>query len=152
LAAKAAQQPVPSQPTLKNPANFRLLGKPLKRLDAPGIVAGTAVYGLDVEVPGMLFAVVERCPYLGGKVASCDSSKALVVPQVRAVVPITKGISTGVAVVADNTWAALKGREALKVEWERGPNRDFDSDVFRQKLEAAFPLEGYPIRHDGDAL
>ena len=151
LVAKAAQQPVPVNPPLKNPATFRLIGKPLKRIDAPQIVRGTAVYGLDVHVPGMLFAVIERCPYLGGRLVSFDANKALQVPQVRGVFPITKGISTGVAVVGDNTWAALKGREALKVEWNPGPNQNFDSEVFAQELESAFALDGYPIRRDGDA-
>jgi isoquinoline 1-oxidoreductase beta subunit len=151
LAARAAQQPVPTDPPLKDARDFRLIGKPLKRVDGPAIVCGRAVYGCDVRVPGMLTAVVERCPYLGGKVASFDASKALAVPGVRHVVAIHRGIATGVGVVADNTWAALRGRDALTVQWDPGPHRDFDSDRFIESLEAASTLEGYPVRHEGNA-
>jgi isoquinoline 1-oxidoreductase beta subunit len=151
LAERAAQQPVPAKPPLKDPKDFRLIGKPLKRADGPAIVSGRAVYGFDMRVPGMLVAVMERCPYLGGKVASFDASKALAVSGVRHVVPVQSGIFGGVAVVADNTWAAMKGRDALSVHWDRGPNPDFDSDRFIETLKGAFDREGYPIRRDGDA-
>ncbi|HLN97419.1 MAG TPA: molybdopterin cofactor-binding domain-containing protein [Pyrinomonadaceae bacterium] len=150
LAEAAAKQPIPTNPPLKNPSDFNLIGKPLRRLDAPRIVTGQAVYGIDVRVPGMLFAAMKRCPYLGGKVRSFDPKKARAVSGVRHVVPISKGISTGVAVVADNTWAAFKGCEALNVEWEAGANRDFDSDRFIAKLQSSFDQEGYPIRRGGD--
>lgn len=152
LATKASRQPVPPNPALKNPADFRFIGKPLRRIDGPQIVNGTATYGLDVYIPGMLFAVIERCPYLHGSVRSFDASKTVAVPRVRAAIPITKGISTGIAVVADNTWAAMKGREALKVEWNAGPNRDFDSNSFTGTLESAFSQDGYPIRREGDTV
>jgi isoquinoline 1-oxidoreductase beta subunit len=116
-------------------------------------VSGHAVFGLDVRVPGMLYAVVARCPYLGGKVASFDAAKALAVPGVRHVVPITSGIHPGVAVAADSTWAAMQGREALRVEWDRGPNTAFDSDHFLKQMEDALgqPDDGYFVRGDGDA-
>jgi len=101
----------------------------------------------------MLFAVMERCPCLGGKVASFDATQALAMPGVRHVVPITSGIATGVAVVADHTWAAMKGREALRVEWDLGPNQSFDSDDFLQReIDAARSHDGYYVRNDGDAL
>ncbi|HSS21286.1 MAG TPA: molybdopterin cofactor-binding domain-containing protein [Pyrinomonadaceae bacterium] len=150
LAVTAATIPVPQEPKLKDPKNFKLIGKPLKRTDAPAIVTGAAVYGLDMRVPGMLFAALKRCPYLGGKVLSFDAKKALAITGVRHVVPITKGISTGVAVVADNTWTAFKGVEALEVKWDVGPNHDFDSDRFLEKLQTNFSQEGYPIRREGD--
>ncbi len=150
LAVRAAQQPLPANPPLKDPKDFRLIGKPLKRADGPAIVRGRAVYGFDVRVPGMLVAVMERCPYLQGKVVSFDRSKALAVEGVRHVVPIRSGISTGVAVVADNTWAALKGRDALSVKWDPGPAPNFDSDRFIETLKEAFVQEGYPIRLEGD--
>jgi isoquinoline 1-oxidoreductase subunit beta len=151
LAGAAARQTPPDDPPLKDAGNFRLIGARLKRTDGPAIVRGGAGYGIDVRVPGMLVAVMERCPYLGGRVAGFDASKALAIPGVRHVVPITSGISTGVAVAADNTWAALKGREALAVTWDPGPNRDFDSERFIRTMEEAFSKEGYPIRRDGDA-
>jgi isoquinoline 1-oxidoreductase beta subunit len=152
LAERASRQPVPTDPPLKNPKDFRLIGKPLKRADGPAIVSGQAVYGFDVRVPGMLVAVMERCPILGGKLARFDDTKALAVPGVRHVVPIHSGLSGGVAVVADDTWSALKGRDVLHVEWDPGAHADFDSDRHMEKLKAAFSQEGYPVRRDGDAL
>jgi isoquinoline 1-oxidoreductase beta subunit len=150
LAEAAARQPVPAEPLLKNDKDFRLIGKPLKRIDGPEIVRGQAIYGIDVRVPGMLVAVMERCPYLGGKVSSLDGRKAMAVSGVRHVVPIRGGIFTGVAVVAGNTWSAMKGREVLEVVWDKGPNSDFDSDRFIEKLKAGFVQDGYPIRREGD--
>ena len=152
LAGKAGRQPVPGDPPLKDAKNFRLIGTRVRRTDGPAIVRGRAGYGIDVRVPGMLVAVMERCPTLGGKVLSYDGNGALKIPGVRHVVPIKSGISTGVAVVADNTWAAMKGREALTVRWDPGPNRDFDSDRFIRTMEDAFAKEGYPIRREGDAV
>jgi isoquinoline 1-oxidoreductase beta subunit len=151
LATAASQQKVPENPPLKNPKDFRLIGTRTKRTDSVAIVTGQAQYGLDVRVPGMLYAVVARCPYLGGKVKSFDAATALAVPGVRHVAPIQTGIAMGVAVVADHTWAAMKGREALKVEWDQGPNAEFDSDHFLKDLENALDQEGYFVRNDGDA-
>jgi isoquinoline 1-oxidoreductase beta subunit len=151
LATAAARQQPPQNAPLKDAKDFRIIGKPLKRMDSPEIVTGRAVYGLDVLVPGMLYAVLERCPYLGGKLASFDARNALAVTGVRHVVPVKSGIATGVAVVADHTWAAMKGRAALKVEWDPGPNHDFDSDQFLREMESALSQEGYFVRNDGDA-
>lgn len=151
LVEAAALQPVPANPPLKDAKDFRLIGKPLKRIDGPAIVRGSATYGFDVRVSGMLFAVMERCPYLGGKVSSFEGRKALAVDGVRHVIPIQAGIYTGVAVVGESTWAAMKGREALAVQWDKGSNSAFDSDRFLTKLQNAFGEEGYPIRREGDA-
>jgi len=151
LATAAARQQPPQDPPLKDAKDFRIIGKPLKRMDNPGIVTGRAIYGLDVHVPGMLYAVLERCPYLGGKVASFDPRNALAVAGVRHVVPVNSGIATGVAVVADHTWAAMRGRAALQVEWDPGPNHNFDSDRFLREMENALGQEGYFVRNDGDA-
>src|SRR5215210_4794446 len=98
----------------------------------------------------MLYAVMQRRPHLGGKLSKFDGSKALAVPGVQHVVPISSGIYSGVAVVADNTWAALKGREVLQVEWEKNPDSSFDSDQFMKKLSSSLSQEGYPIRRAGD--
>lgn len=151
LADRAAQLPVPKDPPLKKAAQFRLIGKPIPRADGPAIVDGQAVYGLDVRVPGMLVAVMERCPIVGGKLARFDGAKSLAVPGVRYVVPIKSGIFGGVAVVADDTWAAMKGRDALHVEWDNGPHGDFDSARFIEGLKGAKGDAGYPIRREGDA-
>jgi isoquinoline 1-oxidoreductase beta subunit len=146
----AARQPLPANPPLKPAATFRLIGKPAKRIDAPEIVRGQAHYGIDVRVPGMLVAVIARCPYLAGKAMSSDSIRARAVPGVRHVVPVHSGIFGGIAVVADHTWAAMKGRDALNVQWDHGPNSDFDSSRFIEALKASFVQEGYPIRREGD--
>jgi isoquinoline 1-oxidoreductase subunit beta len=153
LAEAAARQKVPGNPPLKNPGDFRVIGKRRKRTDGAAIVTGRAIFGLDVRVPGMLYAVMARCPYLGGKVASFEPSKALAVSGVRHVVPVSSGIHAGVAVIADCTWAAMQGREALPVEWDPGPNADFDSDRFLKQIEdtLAQPQDGYFVRGDGDA-
>jgi len=153
LAVEAAGQPVPANPALKDRKDFRVIGKPTKRTDGAAIVKGEAIYGIDVRVPGMLYAVLARCPVLGGKLAKFDAGAALAVPGVRRVVPVSRGIATGVAVVADHTWAAIKGREALKVEWDRGPNADFSSDQFllQMREEIGKEKDGYFVRDDGDA-
>ncbi len=151
LVGRAARLSVPADPPLKNPSDFRLIGKPLKRVDGPAIAGGRAVFGCDVRLPGMLVAVMERCPVLGGKLAHFDGAKALAVPGVRHVVPVRSGLSGGVAVVADNTWAAMQGREALHVEWDKSAHAYFDSARHIENLKAAFSQEGYPIRRDGNA-
>jgi len=117
LADAASKLAPPSSVTLKDPSKFRLIGKATKRLDTPSKVDGSAVFGIDVKLSGMLYAVAVRCPVFGGKVASFDATKAKAVPGVKDVVPI----STGLAVVADNTWSAMEGRRALTVKWEEGP-------------------------------
>ena len=143
LAERAAKQKVPDKPPLKAAKDFRLIGTRVKRSDGKAIVTGTAQYGLDVRLPGMLYASMERCPYLGGKLIRFDEAKALAVPGVRHVVPIKSGIATGVAVVADNTWAALKGREVLHAEWDhqseprfrfRPPARANGSRHYRRRI------------------
>jgi isoquinoline 1-oxidoreductase beta subunit len=152
LASAASQQKVPDNPPLKNPKDFHIIGTRVKRTDGRGIVTGRAMYGLDVRLPGMLFAVMARCPSIGGTLVSFDASKTLASPGVRHVVPVKEGIATGVAVVADHTWAAIKGRDALKVEWDMGPNQNFDSDHFLQNMQGALGQDGYFVRNDGNAV
>jgi isoquinoline 1-oxidoreductase beta subunit len=151
LADAASRVPPPSSPKLKDLRDLHLIGTRLKRVDGPAIVNGSAIYGLDVRVPGMLHAVVARCPYIGGKLVSFDPAPALKVPGVKHVVPVTTGIATGVAVVAENTWAALKGRDALQPVWDQGPHAAFNSANFTRQQEDALSQQGYPIRRDGDA-
>src|SRR3989441_12669958 len=147
LAKAAARQPVPPRGTLrlKDPSRFRYIGKgQLKLVDGPNIASGKAQYGIDTRLPGMLYAVVARPPVYGGKVAKYDAAQALKVPGVVRVVEIEGSPPPaefnplgGVAVVGRNTWAAIKGREALKIEWADGPNREYDSAAFKATLEAS---------------
>jgi isoquinoline 1-oxidoreductase beta subunit len=116
LVDKAAALPVPKDVKLKDPKNFTLMGKDLPRLDIPEKVNGSAVFGIDVKLPGLLTARVARCPVFGGKVASFNADKAKAVPGVKHVVQI----SNGVAVVADNYYSATKGLQALEVRWDEG--------------------------------
>ncbi len=152
LAGAAAQQPVPEQPVLKDPSAFTVLGRPMKRVDGPAIVSGRAEYGIDVRVPGMLFASIERAPTLGGTLVRFDAAAALRVPGVRHVVPVTHGILPGVAVVADDNWSALRGRAALAITWAGRSAPPFDSDRFLAELPAACDRATFKVRHEGDAL
>ncbi|HEY6251943.1 MAG TPA: molybdopterin cofactor-binding domain-containing protein [Candidatus Angelobacter sp.] len=151
LAAAAALLPVPPKPAVKKSSDLELIGKPVKRRDGASIVSGKAVYGVDVRIAGMLQAVVARCPYLGGKLVSCDPAPALKIAGVRHVVPVKRGFSQGVAIVAVNTWTALKGRQALHPIWDNGPDSEFDSSTFTRQLEDSLSQSGYPIRRQGDA-
>jgi isoquinoline 1-oxidoreductase beta subunit len=151
LAIAASKVSVPIKPRLKDVKDFRLVGKPVKRRDAHAIVSGKAVYGLDVKLPGMLHAVIARCPYLGGKLVSCDPAPALKISGVTNVVPVRSGFSGGMAVIAANTWSALKGRAALQPVWDKGPNAGFDSDSFMSDLEQSLSQPGFAIRRNGNA-
>lgn len=162
LAADAARQPVPKveELKLKSRSEFRYIGKGKVRLvDLEAIGKGQATYGMDVRLPGMVYAVVARPPVVGGKLRSVRSEKALQVPGVLKVVEIP-GFSGapafqplgGVAVVASNTWAAIQGRAALEIEWDDGPNGSYDSAAFRKTLEDAARAPGKAMRDEGDAL
>src|SRR5580704_4245318 len=134
LAEAASKLPVPQDVPLKTPEQYRLIGQATKRLDTPLKVNGAAQYGIDVRQLGMLHAVVARCPVFGGKVASFDATKAKAVPGVKDVIQI----STGVAVIADNTWNAMEGRRALDVKWDEGPNAELTSaEISKQLVDAA---------------
>jgi isoquinoline 1-oxidoreductase beta subunit len=145
LVAAAAKLPVPENPALKDPKEFTLIGKPVPRLDTPAKTRGAAVFGIDVRVPGMLHAALARPPVLGGKVARFDAAKAMAVPGVRKVVEVP----SGVAVVADSTWAALRGRDALSATFDDGPNGALDSAAIARLVAEASP-EPTPARSDGD--
>lgn len=161
LAADAARRPVPKTDTLrlKARADFRYIGKNKVRLvDLEAIGKGRAAYGMDMRLPGMVYAVVARPPVVGGKPRRVESDKALAVPGVLKVVeiPAFKGAPGfqplgGVAVVARNTWSAMQGRAALQIEWDDGPNGSYDSASYRQTLEAAARAPGKVVRDAGDA-
>ncbi len=145
LAEKAAAVPPPNNPPLKDPKNFRLIGKATKRLDTKAKVAAEAVFGIDVKVPGMLVAQVVHSPVWGGKVMRLDATRAKDIPGVRHIVEIP----TGVAVAADHYWAAKQGRDALEITWDEGPHRDLSSakitELFRNMAGT-----GTEARNDGD--
>jgi isoquinoline 1-oxidoreductase beta subunit len=147
LVDKAAALPMPKTVSLKSPKDFRLAGQSLPRLDIPEKVNGKAGFGLDVQRPGMLVARVVKCPVFGGKVESFNADKAKAVPGVRNVVKI----SSGVAVVADNYWAASKGAQALEVKWNEGPLANLSSVEIMKKYAALAEQPGKVARNDGDA-
>jgi len=136
LVEAASELPLinPDEITLKQPKDFRFIGKPLPRTDVPSKVDGSAGFGIDVRVPGMLFAVIARCPSFGGKLQSFDASPAKVIPGVRAVFPVPAlprrfNTAGGVAVVADSTWAAMQGSKALAPRWDKGPGSSENTET-----------------------
>ncbi|MBI5056108.1 MAG: xanthine dehydrogenase family protein molybdopterin-binding subunit [Nitrospirae bacterium] len=145
LAEKASQMSVPQEVKLKNPAEYKLIGKPVKRLDTPEKVTGKAVFGIDVKVPDMLTAVVVRCPVFGGKVKSFNDRKAKAVSGVKSVVQIP----SGVAVVAENFWAAKQGRDALEIKWDEGQLADFDTMKQRKQYAGLVKTPGAVARKEG---
>ncbi len=154
LVEDAARLKVPENPKLKNPEDFKILGKPLPRKDTPAKVNGIATFGLDVEVPGMLYASVERSPAMHGKVASFDEAAAKAVSGVKHVVkserPVFSYNFEGVAVVADSYWAALQGRKALNVQWDLSGFEDTDSRKIKSGLEALKAEEGFLHKSEGN--
>ncbi len=146
LAEAAAKLPVPANPALKDPKNYKFIGKPTKRLDTPEKTTGKAGFGIDVRLPHIRHAVVERCPVFGGKLKTFDPAKA---KAVRGVTQILQ-ISTGVAVVADNTWSAMEGRRALQVEWDEGSNAAISSDSIRKLYLESAAQPGAIARKEGD--
>ena len=161
LAVDASALPTPAadQIKLKDPAAFRYIGKGnVSIVDLFDITTGRAIYGIDAKLPGLKYAVVARPPVLGGKIASCNADAAMKVPGVEKVVtiegtPPPGGFQPlgGVAVIARNTWAALKGRDALKVAWEDGPHGSYDSAAYKAQLEETARQPGKVVRNDGDA-
>jgi len=143
LVADAAKLPIPADPPLKNASDFRLIGKPTRNIDGRSIVTGAARYGIDTKVPGMLYASVERAPWAGAKPKSSQDAKALAIRGVR-IVPC----GSGIAVVGESSWAALKGRAALAVEWGTSPKGAFDSDAHLKRLDDASEQKGFVTRKD----
>ncbi|MGH7155063.1 MAG: molybdopterin cofactor-binding domain-containing protein, partial [Acetobacteraceae bacterium] len=158
-AASALATPAVETLRLKDPRDFRYIGTgSIPIVDLHDITVGHAVYGIDAKIPGMKFAVVSRPPVVGGKLVSFDPSEALKVPGVEKVVEVqgwpwpSKFMPLGgVAVVARNTGAAIKGREKLKIVWEDGPNASYDSVAFRKQMEDTAGKPGLVVRNDGDA-
>jgi len=147
LVDKAATLRAPSRVPLKDPKDFRLIGTPAKRVDAPGKVDGTAQFGIDVRLPGMKVATVAACPVFGGKLASVDDAKAKAIPGVHQVVRL----DDAVAVVADHMWAAKQGLAALDIRWDEGPNAGLDTADIVRALAEASQRPGVVARDEGDA-
>lgn len=146
IAEDAAKLPAPEAPRLTDAKDLRFIGKSPLRLDTPGKIAGETEFGIDVVLDGMKIAVIARCPVFGGKLKRFDDAKARAVPGVRDVV----AIDAGVAVIADHTWAAMQGRDALEIEWDEGEGAKLSSATIRQRALAALK-QGKVARDDGGA-
>ncbi|MEW5744681.1 MAG: xanthine dehydrogenase family protein molybdopterin-binding subunit [Nitrospirota bacterium] len=146
LAEPAAGMTPPQKAALKDPKNFRLIGRPAKRLDTPDKAAGRAVFGIDVTIPGMLTAVIARPPVFGGTVKSLDSEKAKAVRGVKEVVQIP----SGVAVVAADFWSALQGRDALAIAWNEGSGAGVSTEALRAEYAETAKTPGLAAKKEGD--
>jgi isoquinoline 1-oxidoreductase beta subunit len=159
LAAAAAKLPVPdkSKLTFKKKSEYRYIGKDLPIYDLSDITHGKAIFGMDAKVDGMVYASIERSPVLGGKVQSFDDKEALQVSGVSRTVEIPAfkpphafQALGGIAVIADNTWAAFQGRKKLKVAWDPGPNAGYTSSEYKKQLQATARQPGKVVRNVGD--
>ena len=150
MAEAASKQPVPEKPAIKAPKDFRVVGKRVVRTDAPAKVNGTAEFGIDVKLPGMVYASLEQSPVIGGKVVRVDSSAAKAMPGVVDVVEIPDGV----AVVANSYWAAVKARRALKIDWDFGAGANLSSDgMIESHRQASSTGKVLPIQPaKGDAM
>jgi isoquinoline 1-oxidoreductase beta subunit len=166
LVSVASSLPIPDAEKipLKTAKEFRYIGKPMPRVDTPAKITGSGIFGIDVRVPGMLYAVIARCPQFGGKAQSFDAAQARAVPGVRAVfqVPaisflpklnVNANVAGGIAVVADSTWAAMQGRKALKISWDKGPHAGENTDKLREALfNGASAKPRFVVVNQGNAL
>jgi isoquinoline 1-oxidoreductase beta subunit len=159
LAALAAKQPVPKKEELqfKPPSEWRYIGKPAPGYDVTDVCAGKVTFGMDVKVDGMLYAAIAHPPVLGGKVKSVDDSAALKVKGVKQTIPIAPFTPPhhfqplgGIAVIADNTWSAFKGRKNLKIEWDNGANASYTSAEYKKELQATARKPGKAVHTNGD--
>ena len=148
LAAAASKLPVPEKPSIKDPKDFTIVGKATRRLDTPAKVNGSAEFGIDVKLPGMVYAALEQCPVIGGKVKSVDSAKAKGMPGVIDVVEIPDGV----AVVANTWWRANQARKALAITWDEGANANLNTAaMFEGTRTAAKSGTALPLKAVGDA-
>ncbi len=148
LADAAAKEPVPKDVVLTSRKDFKLIGKPVLRIDTPGKLDGSAEFGLDVKLPGMLYATLAQCPVLGGKLKALDSATAEKMPGVHKVLET----DDGVVVIADHFWQALQARNALRIEWQPGANAQLDNDAIAALLKkTAAAGDGLVARGDGNA-
>ncbi len=137
LTETAARMPIPDPVdlTLKAPEDFRIVGTSIESVDNPQVVEGSAIFGMDVKVPDMLYATIARCPVFGGKLTRFEAAGTKAVEGVREVIEL----DNGVAVVAENTWAAMQGRQALEITWDEGANATVNSDTIRENVLSQLP-------------
>jgi len=147
LAAKAATLPIPTDVPLKQSKDYKIVGQRLARVDTPGKVKGEAVFGIDFRMPGMKFAVLSRCPTIGGKVLSFDDKAA---KKMGGVSHVGKIGDAAVAVVADSVWGAMEGRRVLTVNWDDGPNKDLNTAAVLEALKQAAARKGASLYSVGD--
>jgi len=155
LVKEASAVPVPENPTLKDPKDFKYIGTKLKSIDGAGYASGKPKYGMDIKLDGMKYVAIARCPVTFGTVKSFDKTDAMAVKGVENVVEIPRiakpfGPLGGVAVIAGNTWEAFKGKEALKIEWDRGDNGSYDSAAYTKMITDNVHKKGKEVRNDGN--
>jgi isoquinoline 1-oxidoreductase beta subunit len=146
LAEAASKETPPKDVPLKDPQNFTLIGRPVKRLDTPDKVNGKVIYGIDAMLPGMKFATLAQCPVFGGKIGKVDDAAAKKIPGVQQVVVL----DDLVAVVGDHMWAAKQGLDALVVTWDEGPNARISSKDIWTHLRLASEKDGVVAKSTGD--
>ena len=155
LVKEAAALEIPQNPPLKDPTNFKYIGSDLKSIDGAGFASGKPKYGLDIKIPGMKYVAIARCPVTFGTVKSFDKSDSMAIAGVEDVIEISRiakpfGALGGIAVVAENTWAALKGKDALKIEWNKGGNQTYNSDDYNKMITDNVHKKGKEVRNDGN--
>ncbi|HKH97504.1 MAG TPA: xanthine dehydrogenase family protein molybdopterin-binding subunit [Candidatus Sulfotelmatobacter sp.] len=147
LAGRAAALPIPTDVPLKQSKDYKIVGQRLPRVDSPAKVKGEAVFGIDFRMPGMKFAVLSRCPTIGGKVSSFDDKEA---KKISSVSYVGKIGDSAVAVVADSVWSAMEGRRVLNVAWDDGPNKDLTTAAVMASLKQAASGKGASLYSAGD--
>jgi isoquinoline 1-oxidoreductase beta subunit len=146
LAEAASKLTPPKEVALKDPSKWRYIGKSLNRLDSAGKINGTTEFGIDVKLPGMLYAALAQCPVIGGKVTAVDDAKAKAMPGVQHVVRITDGV----AVVADSWWQAKQARDALNITWDEGPNKTLNTAAVFKGLADAMAKPASNVKQQGN--
>jgi len=154
LVKEAAEVEVPENPPLKDSKDFKYIGKGLKSVDGADFASGKPKYGMDIKIPDMKYAAIARCPVTFGTVKNFDKTKALAVAGVIDVVEVPRikkpfGPLGGIAVIATNTWAAMKGKDALEIEWEYGDNKSYSSESYDKMILENVHKKGKEIRNDG---
>ena len=148
LVSKAATLPIPTDVPLKQSKDYKIVGQRLPRLDTPSKAKGEAIFGIDFRMPGMKFALLSRCPVIGGKVASFDDKES---KKISGVSYVGKVGDAAVAVVADSVWGAMEGRRVLNVTWDEGPNKDLTTAAVMASLKQATSKKGASLYSAGDA-